>query len=206
MLRFIVTGTGRSGTAYIAQVLNHAGIFCGHEWVYTPEPVSGDLEIIGDSSAQAAPVAASFPGLVFHQTREPLKVIGSFLNFGLFKDYRRCGAGGEFVARHFQFTGEPLCDAMRYYVEWNRMCEREERYLRWRVEDVDADLIVRLGERIGHPVKRDRAEVAIASVPRDCNTRNNRAQLAWADLPAGAQKEALKAAAVRYGYACEDVD
>jgi hypothetical protein len=200
MLKFIVVGTGRCGTAYIAHVLNHVGIFCGHEWVYTTSPGELPVGIIGDSSAQAAPFAASFPGLVLHQTRHPLKVIGSFLRFGLFDDYRRCGEGGEFIARHFQFTGQPLADAMRYYVEWNLLCERVGGYQRYRLEDMDSRLLCQLGEWIGVPLGKERAEEALARVPSNCNTRGEAPSLSWGDLPAGSSKDRLIEMADRYGY------
>jgi hypothetical protein len=200
MLRFIVVGTGRCGTAYIAQVLNHVGIFCGHEWVYTPSPAELPFEIMGDSSAQAAPVAARFPGLVLHQTRHPLKVIGSFLKFGLFDDYRRCGVGGDFIARHFQFTGEAVVDAMRYYVEWNLLCERAHDYQRYRVEDMNSRLLCQLGESIGVPVSQESADRALAKVPNNANTRGDVAILSWGDLPAGIPRDRLKEMAIRYGY------
>jgi hypothetical protein len=200
MLRFIVVGTGRCGTAYIAQVLNQVGIFCGHEWVYTPHPVELPFEILGDSSAQAAPFAASFPGLVLHQVRHPLKVIASFLRFGLFDDYRRCGEGGAFIARHFRFTGEPLADAMRYYVEWNLLCERADDYRRYRVEEIDSKLLRQIGDWIGIPVTEERADQALARIPNNANTRGDVVPLSWSDLPTGTIKERLSEMAVRYGY------
>jgi hypothetical protein len=200
MLRFIVVGTGRCGTAYIAQVLNHVGIFCGHEWVYTPSPAELPFEIMGDSSAQAAPIAADFPGIVLRQTRDPLRVIGSFLRFGLFDDYRRCGEGGEFIARHFHFTGEPLPDAMRYYVEWNLLCERAHEYRRYRVEDMNSRLLCQIGEWIGVPVVEESADQALARVPSNCNTRGDAPSLSWRDLPAGTTKDRLREMALRYGY------
>jgi len=34
---FLVTGTGRCGTLYVARLLNTAGILCGHESIFTPK-------------------------------------------------------------------------------------------------------------------------------------------------------------------------
>ena len=83
MLKFLVTGTIRSGTAYTAQVLNRAGIACGHGWVYPPDGVRRypHVEVLGDAAPLAVPFVADFQGLVLHQVRHPLKVIGSLLGF-----------------------------------------------------------------------------------------------------------------------------
>jgi hypothetical protein len=60
MRRFVIAGTGRSGTKWCATALRNAGIYCGHEQVFTtamlPEhysPQWGGLE--GDSSLAATP-------------------------------------------------------------------------------------------------------------------------------------------------------
>ena len=65
MLKFLVVGTSRSGTAYTAQVLNRAGLACGHGWVYTPDGVRRypHVELLGDAAPLAAPIAADFDGL-----------------------------------------------------------------------------------------------------------------------------------------------
>ncbi len=202
MLKFIVVGTGRCGTGYIANVLTRAGIPCGHEWIYCPayRRSSRGSEIIGDSSAQAVPFVPDFDGYVLHQVRHPLRVIGSFIGFELFKDYRVHGDDGDFMAQHFTFTGNEMYDVMRYYVEWNTRCERPDRYLRYKLEDIDRALVRRLADAIGEPVDDAAIDQALTEVPRNTNTRNNHQPVTWADLPDGPLKDDLVRMTVRYGY------
>jgi len=105
-LKFIVTGTGRSGTVYMARILTSLGVQCGHESVFNQgkeREVVGrvygfvdltiskvadnqgwlELEnIVADSSYMAVPylrheIVESIP--VIHVVREPLAVISSFV-------------------------------------------------------------------------------------------------------------------------------
>jgi hypothetical protein len=203
MLKFVVVGTGRCGTAYIAQVLTRMGIPCGHEWVYSAHPRRyPDLDIVGDSSAQAVPFLHEFTGLVLHQVRDPLRVIGSFLGFGLFKDPVAHGIDGQFTMRHFQFTGDELGDAIRYYVEWNERCERVEqsRYLRYQLEQIDVGLSRHICQFLREDVSESVIQEALQSVPRNFNTRFNSQSLTWDHLPDGRDKERLRELARRYGY------
>ena len=105
-LKYIVTGTGRSGTVYMARFLTSVGVVCGHECVFNrfgveyaedrlnhPEKirtslVSGDSwltdgeVVVADSSYMAAPYL-SHPILggteLIHAVRHPLRVISSFV-------------------------------------------------------------------------------------------------------------------------------
>jgi hypothetical protein len=137
--------------------------------------------------------------------RDPLRVIGSFLGIGLFRDPLSKGADGAFITRHFEFTGDEIGDAMRYYVEWNARCERvpSDRYLRYRLEDIDASLLRRIANFLDRPISDEAIQAALEAVARDFNTRYSQKPLSWSDLPAGPAREALEAAALRYGYSVE---
>lgn len=202
MLKFLVVGTLRSGMAYTAQVLNRSGIACGHAWVYTPDGVARypQFEILGDASPLAAPSAREFPGLVLHQVRDPLRVIGSLDGSRAARDPLAHGPEGECLARHFRRSGDWLDDAMRYYVEWNTRCERHNGYLRYRIEDFDADLVLRIADLIGQAVDAAMVSRALADVPTDVHTRYSARRLGWDDLPEGPSRDALARLAVRYGY------
>ena len=191
----------------MAHLLSRIGVPCGHEWVYSDHPRRyPELEIRGDSSAQAVPFLHKFPSLVLHQVRHPLRVIGSFLGFGLFRDPSAHGIDGQFMMRHFEFTGDELGDAMRYYVHWNELCERVEpdRYLRYQLEQIDVEHMTRICGFLGEPVDRVAIELALRAVPRNFNTQFNSRRIAWCDLPDGPAKHNLQQMAVRYGYS--DVD
>jgi hypothetical protein len=206
MLQFLVTGTLRSGTAYTAQVLNRAGIACGHGWAYPPDGVRRypHVEILGDAAPLAAPFVADFPGLVLHQVRHPLAVIGSLVGFTAMGNRLAHGPVGEFLARHFTAGGDPMVDAMRYYVEWNSLCERHNGYYRYRVEDFSAGVILRIADLIGQPLDAATLAEALAAVPVDFNSRYGARRLRWSDLPEGASRDALARLAERYGYSVAD--
>jgi len=105
-LDFLVTGTGRSGTVYMARLLSSVGVMCGHESVFKHDGLeaawrrmSGEMPVqtsehtnSGDSvrfdprqqraesSYLAAPFASSVVTLgtkVIHVVRDPIKVISS---------------------------------------------------------------------------------------------------------------------------------
>jgi hypothetical protein len=107
-LQYVVTGTGRSGTVYLANLLTSCGLPCGHESVFTPWGIDearvrldgrvpiqasaislaacGDWfdgrDVVADSSYMAAPFL-DHPILsaacVLHIVRHPMDVINSFV-------------------------------------------------------------------------------------------------------------------------------
>jgi hypothetical protein len=114
-LEYLVVGTGRCGTAYMAQLLTSAGIPCGHESVFSTNtlmeiknklknPKSLKLskcslmseskwvnprDIIADSSYLSAPYLKSAilkNTKIIHVVRHPLDVIKSFVFDGLYFD------------------------------------------------------------------------------------------------------------------------
>lgn len=108
-LKYIVTGTGRSGTVYLANLLTKCGLPCGHEGIFTPwgldealarldgrSPLlvsaisrescgnwfDGVTDIVADSSYMAAPyldLALLRDVRVIHVVRHPMDVINSFV-------------------------------------------------------------------------------------------------------------------------------
>ena len=206
MLRFLVTGTLRSGTAYTAQVLNRAGIACGHGWVVPPDGVRRypHVEILGDAAPLAAPYVAEFPGLVLHQVRHPLS--GDRIARRLASNGKPAGAWprGRIPAALSSAQGDPLVEAMHYYVAWNVQCERHNGYLRYRIEDFGAGLISRIADLIGQPVDPTALGQALAAVPTDANTRYGARHLTWGNLPEGPARDALARLAERYGYPVVD--
>jgi hypothetical protein len=104
-LKFLVSGTGRSGTVFMARYLTSLGLPCGHEAIFTPEGLAGaksrlvgnkmiqsshvatrdghnidPAKIVADSSYLSAPFLDSelvSSAKVIHVVRNPLKVISS---------------------------------------------------------------------------------------------------------------------------------
>jgi hypothetical protein len=108
-LQYVVTGTGRSGTVYLANLLTKCGLPCGHECVFTPwgldealarlegqaairvsaiavescgDWLGGVGGLVADSSYMAAPFldhAVLHEAHILHVVRHPMDVINSFV-------------------------------------------------------------------------------------------------------------------------------
>lgn len=126
---FVIIGTGRCGTNFVADYLSAAGHPCGHERFYRP---SGPLyassatkvSLEGDSSWLAVPFLPDLDIRVVHQTRAPLLVIQSFLKLGFFhpEHYARHRRYVDFAKNYFEFSDDPIRSAARWWIEWNQKC------------------------------------------------------------------------------------
>ena len=152
-LRFIVTGTGRSGTVGLASLLTDVGFPCSHERFFNGTSLEESLRlmeandgensfcsrhfglpgqtdpVVAESSYMAAPYLdqPSLAGAtIIHAVRNPWKVILSFLNHLHF--FR-----GEPEQEHEKFIYSVLPQlheidnsvdrAVYYFIHWNRMIE-----------------------------------------------------------------------------------
>ncbi len=206
-LRFLVVGTGRSGTTFTTALLQRAGIAVEHEAVFTQTGPRDPGRLEGDVSWMAVPYLARFPGPILHQVREPLAVIDSLLDLGLFaRDFadKIHRPWRNFLERHFHLSGDPLLDAMRFYIEWNARCEPFAS-VRVRVEDQPQG-IADFAEQI-YPGKGPLIKQELARISRNLNSREERRVprtrargLVFEDLPAGPDRDALGDMRERYGY------
>ena len=88
-IKYIVTGTGRCGTMFLAKYLTSAGINCGHEVIFTNNGIGvADRNLalnnylIADSSYMSAPYLNNKilkEAKIIHLVRDPIKVINSFV-------------------------------------------------------------------------------------------------------------------------------
>lgn len=110
-LKVVVTGTGRCGTVFMANLLTSMGWPCGHEAVFGPHGIGRAREvlfgrepaensrisrngtifsegapIVGDSSYMAAPFLRELDATVIHVVRNPLKVVASLVG-GVFRNF-----------------------------------------------------------------------------------------------------------------------
>jgi hypothetical protein len=202
--RFVVTGTGRSGTGYLSKVLTKLGVPCFHEETFTPAGVDWEWRR-GDSSWMAAPHLPHFDGYVLHLVRDPLDVINSMTGIGFFDDTLEAreahGMWRLFAEEHApQVFGlsDPVERAMAWYVEWNRLIERYADK-RLQVETVTGEDLLDLVRASGAWHSPHEIQQAIDKVDTTINTRR-RASLTWDDLPDGETLDELRIMVKEYGY------
>lgn len=197
--KFVVIGTGRSGTAYIASLLTAGGIRTGHEGWWNP--IGRRMMLLqGDASWCATFELDDYSGRVFHQIRDPLLTMRSVAAVEV-APHRRSNAWFKYRTQYVDYTGNPIVDALLTVDRWLLQAERISEWT-WRLEDVNPDLVVEIGRRVGIRVNRARVEAAFPSAQR--NEKSERKLLhydfGWDDLPAGQEKERVIEIARRYGY------
>ena len=113
-IKVLITGTGRCGTVYFANLLSSIGIPCGHEAIFTPDGLDEAINrlenpslikfsectsklpkwaesesIVADSSYMSAPFLSQdilSNTKIIHLVRHPIKVIRSFVNANYFNN------------------------------------------------------------------------------------------------------------------------
>src|SRR5512139_3910676 len=194
--RFVIVGTGRSGTKYISEVLTRAGIRCGHEEYWTTWRTP-DETLVGDSSCNALPQGLDgYGGIVFHQVRHPLDVCASLVRNRIVDPHLTL-----FRRLTDHDPTDPLGFAMAVWLAFAGEAERLRPSLYWQVERVDAALIYWIGDRVKCPAVN--VDAALEMVPRTANRHyDDRDPLLWDDVydhdPELAAQ--LRDKALTYGY------
>lgn len=152
-LKYLITGVARSGTGYMAQTLNSAGVPCGHEAIFSHgglEEAAQNLKNRPEMEAESSWLAVPFLGSdilkdtgVIHLVRHPIKTIESILRVKMFSDspysrYILQRLPG--IAQHAKLENM----VAYYYLMWHHLIERHA-HLRHRVEDDPAELLDALG-------------------------------------------------------------
>ena len=79
-------------------------------------------------------------------------------------------------------------------------------YFRYRLEDIDAEIVGEICARIGLDATPARIAEVLERMPRDYNTRGdkqNDGDWRWSELPPGDTKRAAEELAASYGYGAE---
>jgi len=166
--RFVITGTGRSGTKYAHKLFSRMGIACAHQGIYQAAGIKPWGKYIGDSSGLAAPHVGELPSttLVIHQVRNPWRTIRSLVHARHVPG--QSGTPGTLVyERHTNLpeTDDLFLRAAHLWVQWNTLVEKQMRgksnYLFHRVEDYSDETLTHICELIGHPYTEDMASVFV---------------------------------------------
>lgn len=222
LLSFVVTGCGRSGTAFASRVLSLLGFPCGHEKTFGVKAVrTGNIEFLrpgpdvwGDSSHMAVPFVSGFPrnALVLHQVRNPVKVVRSLVGIGFLSPSFAAP-----VLKHLpQITADDslLVKSMKYWVYWNELVEtecadRDVRYHRYRVKDLgrlETGALAEVVGLLGRERSPEEYERAVGAVAKNINSRRRDQSVTWAALPEGDLKDRMAEAAQRYGYSRAELE
>lgn len=87
--RFVVTGSGRSGTKWLAAALTEAGATCGHEMVYGLRDVGWGERWAESSWMAACHLPVEYPVVLL--ARHPMGVVRSLMEIGFFGWQQRPG-------------------------------------------------------------------------------------------------------------------
>jgi len=126
-MKYLITGTGRCGTGYIAMVLRGAGVKCGHENVFGRTGIESARLWDADSSWYAAfylddPILDGLT--IVHLVRHPKEVIDSQLSM---KNWTHPAYNGaETLLPYLPSLAPcrtPLEMSARWYLEVNRLIE-----------------------------------------------------------------------------------
>jgi hypothetical protein len=215
-LDYVVTGTGRCGTTYMAKLLTSLGFPCTHEAVFTHSGfnphskinslvsisngrwLSDRAKIVAESSYMSAPYLRSLKRLqgskIIHLVRDPIRVVFSFIEgFQYFEfNHPNNDPYQTFIYGHIPNLTQDLDQISRaclFYVEWNEMIEKQGPDFFYLVESETELLMDFLGINATQYFS-----------DRRVNGRCKEYGHTYSDIPDGEIKDRFIDMAKRYGY------
>ena len=205
MKRFLVTGCPRSGTRYTATLYKHLGVHIEHERVFGVGEAMGNRPVRwrlfeGDVSWLAVPSLPLDDVVVMHQVRHPLEFVRSVVGFGFLSDERADLAFPKVVRHNAPEVYVPSTQIERGATMWRVWNERAAPHatITYRIEDLDAGLLLDLCRLIELPVSDEQAEFAIETLPKNINQRPRDESVSWEAI-----EPIVGKAAARFGYSGE---
>lgn len=188
----LITGCARSGTGYISHLLQACKMKIGHE----KTQADGVSSWIMCTEAKHVPWAVDSRhktrfAHIFHQVRDPLKVISSVQTEG--------EPSWKYILKHIPEIhpeDSQIVKCAKYWYYWNIKAEQQAEwtYQVEKIHEVWGEFCRRLGRKL------DRSQLEI--VPHNVNTRTH-SELTWEDLKAKLDPELyhnIQQLAKRYGY------
>lgn len=132
MADFVVTGTGRCGTALCMIVLKQMGVPAEHENFFTldrrafdeRDRLAYDAHPTNDVALMAAPFLKQLGKPVLHLVRNPVDVVNSFLHMQLSPLVPH--EITDFINYWMKLEGDTAADLWAdYWIKWNRMCAED---------------------------------------------------------------------------------
>lgn len=179
--RLVIVGTGRSGTGYVARLLEAAGVNCGHESVFGPVQSLGivppDWQTFdADASWLAVPALDDHDGPVALGLRHPWRVIDSLDRVGLLAWERHRPRANHYRAAIASWAPavfahrDPLVRAADFAAVWPDSVGLRVPELVFKVEELTPLAVVALADLAGVTVSEELAARALATVPPDVNS------------------------------------
>ena len=210
-LQYIISGTGRCGTVYLASLLNSIGVSCGHEricthigcndknygynslasgWAGLTPTKDPSIPLLAESSYMSAPYLMDDflkDSFIIHVIRKPLAVINSFVN-GLhyFQNDTPSNPYEEFISKHLSGLfkiDHPLLRAAYFYIHWNKMIENAGKYRQYFRYRIEDDASVLL-KTLGKSTDKYYNN-------KKCNSVISHNNLQMSDIPEGSIKNDL---------------
>ena len=185
MKKFVIIGTPRSGTTYIADVWGGLGMSCGHEkifqnWGQNLETFAGwgITWMQGVASYSAMPFVDKIeePHVVFHQIRDKQKTVESIMAFGWlsenpgymnFQNFLDYHCDGElFKIKDYKERVE------KFYDIWNHKCSLVADYS-YNVEELNTDKMLDMCAMIGVNFDVERIETTLQNIPKNTNAKDH---------------------------------
>lgn len=196
----LITGAQRSGTKYVATVLQEAGVNAVHECGRDKDPrygPSANVDVdVNWLSAWWLPLPNTH---VVHLARNPYDSIASSLKRGTFADKPKLyGKWAIEKLEIMQNCESSLERCIYYWVKWNEMIEPYSDHL-VRVEELTSDTLLKILQKDNIKVGKESLQGAINNVSRKINT-NKRGQNITRDYIINNAPSALYQKAQEYGY------
>lgn len=141
----LIVGCARSGTAYIAQVLQKCGLDVGHERDKSFGIVSWSMTVDTRQRLWGPPAAGFRFKHIFHQVRHPLKTIASF--------HLANELSWRYVFKHvpeIKIHDKIIVRCAKYWYYWNLKAEKRAEFT-YRVEDIE-NAFPEMSRRLGIPL------------------------------------------------------
>jgi hypothetical protein len=134
-LKYVITGTGGCGTAWLTNVFNNAGYQAGHERIFNALDIKKNLvpKIDIEISYAAAPHLGGLDGIidgntkVIHLVRNPYEVVRTWIaKSGRRNYFHGKGAHPEFVRKYLPDIADiesPVDAGIYYYIGWNKLVD-----------------------------------------------------------------------------------
>lgn len=202
-MRFLVTGTGRSGTGYVAKTLaEFFGEPVGHEGVFTPRGPVNPSGYLGDSSWLAVPYLSEVKIPVVHVVRDYREVAKSMRGIGFFLHSDAHGEYARFALNTCPgIESIPIEDREAWFIwMWNSLIDPYIT-LRFRLEEFNAGDGEMIARAIGWRGSVDYRAFLEDKVPKNYNTRPRAEEFTIKTEP---YRSLLDKQSRVYGYGLQD--